>query len=152
MLGLDVSIDELLPGRYTARIADQNSVVSLREAVPVDARFELIVDDGGHSMAQQQRTLQTYWPNVSPCGVFVMEDLHSSLQLSLHPEFNDSSVTTLDLFTGTSAASSFVNFTAVRAEATSIELYRNFRPIQPHWNDDGSTQVITAVIHKRCAL
>jgi hypothetical protein len=150
VLGLDLAVDELLPGRYTAAVADQNSPASLRAAVPVDAKFELIVDDGGHSMAQQQHTLATLWPNVAPCGVFVMEDLHSSLQLRLHPEFADAEVATLDLFTGATSASSLVNFARVRAEATSIELFRNARPRQPHWNDDGSADVITAVIHKRC--
>ena len=152
VLGLDLVVDSLLPGRYHATVADQSFPDSLRAAVPADAKFELIVDDGGHSMAQQQTTLATLWPQVAPCGVFIMEDLHSSLQRVRHPEFADAPVATLDLFTGAALTSPLVDFASVRAEATSIELFRNGRPQQPHRNDDGSQDVLTAVIHKRCAL
>ena len=152
VLGLDLAVDALLPGRYTAAVADQSSLASLRAAVPADATFELIVDDGGHSMAQQQVTLAALWPNLAPCGVFVVEDLHSSLQWVTHPEFADAPVATLDLVTGAALTSALVDFAKVRAEASSVELFRNGRPSQPHRNDDGSSHVLTVIIHKRCAL
>ena len=39
--------------------------------------FDLIVDDWGHTMMQQQNVLGTYWSQVNPGGAFIMEDLHT---------------------------------------------------------------------------
>jgi len=40
--------------------------------------FDLIVDDGGHTMWQQQLTFAFLWPHVRPGGWYVIEDLHTS--------------------------------------------------------------------------
>lgn len=57
---------------------DQNSKAILRKSIG-DRRFDLIVDDGGHTMMQQQNTLDEYWSHVNPGGAFIMEDLHTSV-------------------------------------------------------------------------
>lgn len=40
--------------------------------------FDIIIDDGGHRMDQQQISLLELWPVVAPGGVYVIEDLHTS--------------------------------------------------------------------------
>ena len=40
--------------------------------------FDVIVDDGGHSMKQQITTLRTLFPKLPPGGIFILEDLLSS--------------------------------------------------------------------------
>ena len=57
---------------------DQNDAKTLRKTIG-DRIFDLIVDDGGHTMMQQQNTLGAYWSHVNPGGAFVMEDLHTSV-------------------------------------------------------------------------
>ena len=42
-----------------------------------DRSFDLIVDDWGHTMTQQQNVLGAYWSQVNPGGAFIMEDLHT---------------------------------------------------------------------------
>ena len=40
--------------------------------------FDLIVDDGGHTMEQQQITLAALFPKVRPGGYYILEDIHTS--------------------------------------------------------------------------
>lgn len=62
--------------------ADQAKRDQLRAVI--DGEFDLIVDDGGHSMEQQQVSLAALFPYVKPGGYYICEDLHSSF---LGPEF-----------------------------------------------------------------
>jgi SAM-dependent methyltransferase len=54
--------------------------------------FDIIIDDAGHMMDQQQYALKNLWPLLKPNGIFVMEDLHTSLMQSYNP---DNAITTL---------------------------------------------------------
>ena len=40
--------------------------------------YDVIVDDGGHTMKQQLASLQVLWPAVSSGGLYVIEDLQTS--------------------------------------------------------------------------
>lgn len=40
--------------------------------------FDLIIDDGGHSMVQQITSLQHLWKAVKPGGFYILEDLQTS--------------------------------------------------------------------------
>lgn len=40
--------------------------------------FDIIIDDGGHTMTQQIVTVQKTFPNLNPGGVLVVEDTHTS--------------------------------------------------------------------------
>lgn len=40
--------------------------------------FDLIIDDGGHNMEQQQTTFGMLFNRVKPGGIYVIEDLHTS--------------------------------------------------------------------------
>lgn len=44
--------------------------------------FDLIVDDGGHRMHEQQIALRVLWPAVRKGGVYVVEDLQTSFAAS----------------------------------------------------------------------
>jgi hypothetical protein len=45
-----------------------------RELPPID----ILIDDGGHTMAQQIATVEELFPRVAPHGVYLCEDLHTS--------------------------------------------------------------------------
>ena len=47
--------------------------------------FDLIIDDGGHTMKQQQVSLGYLFPFVKPGGFYILEDIHTSFQ----ERFND---------------------------------------------------------------
>jgi hypothetical protein len=39
---------------------------------------DVVIDDGGHSMAQQIATLEGMWPQLADGGTFITEDVHTS--------------------------------------------------------------------------
>ena len=41
--------------------------------------YDIVLDDGGHSMEQQQVSLGYLFPHVKPGGLYVVEDVHTSL-------------------------------------------------------------------------
>eukprot|EP01105_Mastigella_eilhardi_P006118 TRINITY_DN1772_c0_g1_i3.p2 TRINITY_DN1772_c0_g1~~TRINITY_DN1772_c0_g1_i3.p2 ORF type:complete len:118 (-),score=36.72 TRINITY_DN1772_c0_g1_i3:83-436(-) len=54
--------------------------------------FDVIVDDGGHSMRQQQTSLWHLWRALRPGGTYVVEDL----QTSVITRYLDAPTTTAD--------------------------------------------------------
>ena len=54
---------------------DREFLARLRDEVgPID----IVIEDGGHTMAQQIATLEELWPAVTSPGVYLVEDLHTS--------------------------------------------------------------------------
>ncbi len=41
-------------------------------------QVDVLIDDGGHTMVQQQNTFEVMFPLVAPDGVYLCEDLHTS--------------------------------------------------------------------------
>lgn len=61
---------------YTGDQSDRGLLQSIVENAGTD--FDLILDDGGHTMSQQQTSLGALFPHVRPGGYYVVEDLHTS--------------------------------------------------------------------------
>ena len=55
--------------------ADRAFLGELRKRLP---RVDILIDDGGHTMAQQTATFEELYPHVQPEGVYLCEDLHTS--------------------------------------------------------------------------
>jgi SAM-dependent methyltransferase len=55
--------------------ADRAFHAELRKRYP---RIDILIDDGGHTMAQQLVTFEELFPHVQPTGVYLCEDLHTS--------------------------------------------------------------------------
>jgi hypothetical protein len=55
--------------------ADRAFLGALRERVP---QVDILIDDGGHTMAQQIATFEELYPHVQPDGIYVCEDVHTS--------------------------------------------------------------------------
>ena len=60
--------------------ADRGFLADVRERLP---RIDIVIDDGGHTMRQQITTFEELYPHIQPHGVYLCEDLHTSLM----PEF-----------------------------------------------------------------
>tara|TARA_R110002020_G_scaffold204677_2_gene409002 strand:- start:260 stop:967 length:708 start_codon:yes stop_codon:yes gene_type:complete len=57
---------------------DQSNVEDLnRFKSEHGGNFNMIIDDGGHTMEQMQTSLNHLWDSVKPGGIYVIEDLHS---------------------------------------------------------------------------
>jgi hypothetical protein len=66
--------------RIRTNVADQGSrdalLMALADFGP--GAFDLVVDDGGHRMNEQQVTLGVLWQVLAPGGIYILEDLHTS--------------------------------------------------------------------------
>ena len=54
---------------------DRRFLQSVARQVPA---IDILIDDGGHTMRQQIATFEELFPYVSPNGVYLIEDLHTS--------------------------------------------------------------------------
>lgn len=57
---------------------DQSNTEDLNRCVAGEDPFDIILDDGGHLMHQQQITFGHLFKHVKPGGYFIMEDIHTS--------------------------------------------------------------------------
>jgi hypothetical protein len=65
--------------RLRVHSGDQSSRRSLNQLLQrTGSPFDLIVDDGGHTMEQQQVSLGFLFAHLRPGGLYVIEDLHTS--------------------------------------------------------------------------
>ena len=57
---------------------DQSNVNDLQRFLSENGSdFDMIIDDGGHTMEQMQVSLNYLWNSLKPGGIYVIEDLHS---------------------------------------------------------------------------
>jgi len=54
---------------------DRRFLAEVRGAVP---DVDILIDDGGHTMAQQITTFEELYPHVQPDGIYLCEDIHTS--------------------------------------------------------------------------
>ena len=84
--------------RIKTFIADQENREQLQLFIDNSGgNFDIIVDDGGHSMKQQQVSFGFLFEHVNPGGYYIIEDVHTSLAMyaARHGVEADESNTTL---------------------------------------------------------
>jgi hypothetical protein len=64
-------------------IGDQSKPADLKRALE-HGTFDVIIDDGGHSMEQQITSLVTLFPTLPPGGLYFVEDLQTSFVKYFH--------------------------------------------------------------------
>ena len=64
--------------RLKVHVGDQTDKSFLREFVAENGPFDVIIDDGGHMMGQQQISLGVLFHALAPGGHYFIEDLHTS--------------------------------------------------------------------------
>lgn len=62
----------------TVLMADQDNRESLHAIKNALPPFDIIIDDGGHTMTQQINTFEELFPHLKTDGVYLAEDLHTS--------------------------------------------------------------------------
>lgn len=75
---LDPACRELEEERVRIMIGDQSDRGFLRELKASVPRIDILIDDGGHTMAQQIATFEELYGHVADDGIYLCEDLHSS--------------------------------------------------------------------------
>lgn len=62
-------------------IGSQSDRTFLREVLKSVPTFDILIDDGGHTMKQQIVSFEELFSHVKPDGVYLCEDLHTSYRL-----------------------------------------------------------------------
>lgn len=60
---------------FSGNQEDRGFLQSLANEIP---RIDILIDDGGHTMRQQIATFEELFPHISPHGIYLCEDLHTS--------------------------------------------------------------------------
>jgi len=71
--------DEYLSDKWKFVKGDQCCVEDLAKCVE-EEKYDIIIDDGGHTMKQQQVTLGVLLDQIKPGGYYILEDLHTSFR------------------------------------------------------------------------
>lgn len=78
---IDITYDflEVFPVRSTFYLADQEKPEDLARVVrDSGGEFDIIIDDGGHTMNQQIVSFRELFPHLKSGGIYIVEDLHTS--------------------------------------------------------------------------
>jgi hypothetical protein len=88
VFGLDIyDKKEHDSARITTMVADQAKREDLAAAIRrFGGDFDIVIDDGGHRMDQQQISFAVLFPALQKGGLYVIEDVHTSFP-SLHPGY-----------------------------------------------------------------
>ena len=80
--GLDINIEvDINHERIELKRLDQSSTEQLKEFAQECSEIDVIIDDGSHRMRDQQITLATLFKSLKPGGIYILEDLHTSLEV-----------------------------------------------------------------------
>lgn len=77
VVGMDISKKVDTDGSWKFVLGDQTNLNDLYKCVE-DVPFDFILDDGGHTMRQQQITFGYLFDYVRSGGYYIIEDLHTS--------------------------------------------------------------------------
>jgi hypothetical protein len=64
--------------RIDVHIGDQTDIKFLNSVFDQYENIDIILDDGGHSSKQQIVSFETFFPRLTPGGLYFIEDLHTS--------------------------------------------------------------------------
>ncbi len=80
IIGVDIDprCKKLIEKQIEVYIGDQENRKFLKSLAKKVGPFDIVIDDGGHTMGQQITTFEEIFPNVKDNGVFLVEDLHTS--------------------------------------------------------------------------
>jgi len=78
--GVDIepSVKKLEEDQVQIFVGDQTDVPFLESVAAAIPRIDILIDDGGHTMRQQEVTFRALFPLVAEDGVYLCEDLHTS--------------------------------------------------------------------------
>lgn len=95
--------------------------------------FDCIIDDASHLMQDQQQTFGLFWKYIKPGGMYIIEDLHTSLEIGYDVTLSN---TTLDMiyyyFNKNKIVSKYIDITnseLIDATIHGIDLFKNNKSI-----------------------
>ena len=84
-IDLDEAIRVAIAPRYAIEVGDQADPEFLRLVAGKHGPFDIVIDDGGHTMRQQIVSVETLFPLLAEGATYLVEDCHTSYM----PEYAD---------------------------------------------------------------
>ena len=80
LVGLDIDpvAQEVAGARHTVVVGDQTDAAFLRSVIRDHGPFDVVIDDGGHTMDQQITTAGILIPLMTAGSIYLVEDTHTS--------------------------------------------------------------------------
>jgi len=84
IVGLDIDprCAQFEEAQVSVMIGDQADRAFLAQVKRRFPRIDIVIDDGGHQMGQQITSFEELFPHVQPNGVYLCEDVHTSVMAS----------------------------------------------------------------------
>lgn len=132
-------------------VADQSNRDDLNRFIDTSGgHFNIILDDGGHAMDHQQVSLGHLFEHVEPGGMFILEDIHTSLpEFYPHPAFkvneqeSNTTLMMIELFIRTGDIES-----EYMTDEEKLYLEQNIERIELHYRTNKKHSIM-AIIHKK---
>lgn len=83
VIGLDINIEQCIfrnEDRISVEYTSGDNREQLQTLIDKHQDVDIFVDDGGHKMHEQQITLATIFKGLKSAGMYILEDLHTSLE------------------------------------------------------------------------
>lgn len=79
-IDIDAKCFENVPANVWCFPGDQSDTEFLARCISATGDLDVIIDDGSHRVDHQQITFEALWPHLRPGGLYVIEDLESSIK------------------------------------------------------------------------
>ena len=102
ILGLDASQYDFEEERITTKVIDASNPIEVEKFCSENKDFDVVLDDCTHKMHDQQMCFAKFFKSLNPGGIYIIEDLHTSVEVGIKEKENynwgdPSKITTLDL-------------------------------------------------------
>lgn len=143
--GIDITdLTYLQEDRIHIAQADQTDVSKMNNVFE-EVKFDIIIDDGGHSMLQQQLSLISLLHRLKRGGYYIVEDLHTSL--SHHHFYNNDLTKRTSLELIKNFASKVEDFEGFHVDSRYIKaIYDQIQSVEILETNNGSS--ITSILQK----
>ncbi len=121
VIGVDIdpASADLADPRCTVVLGDQADPEFLRTLIRDHGPFDIVIDDGGHTMEQQITSIEHLFPALRVGGVYLVEDCHTSYWDSFGG--------------GRHRDGTFIEWTKARLD--DLHRYHEREPVDPVWTD-----------------
>lgn len=129
LVGIDIdeAAERAVGGRHAVELGDQADPEFLRGVEERHGPFDVVIDDGGHTMRQQIASVETLFPHLRAGGTYLVEDTHTSYW----PEYADQD----------EGGESFVDWVKRRADDLHAYHFSREAALAPPW------QTVLAGLH-----